>query len=394
MRFEPSPIRQSVNNWIASTYRLVDKITSGRLGSISVGVHVTQPIRLPLIWPFRIRCKMRAGFSQRQLHLTEAPCPVPAVHVASPLWGRAWYARSTTAYALLLEGLPAEIVLIDKNQSLAEGHADDLRDAQLYSHAVNVHAGDFADCATADIIILTAGVNQALMGNTRINDTVTASRIVNDIVAEIRRRDPCGVRLVATYPLERRHVFRRQMVSGLSRRSVSSDRELRSTHRAFGGAWTQHFSVAPENVHAYIIGEHGDTQVPVLSSARIAGMSLEDFCRQQGVPYDEALFIAIAKKTRTAGYEIQQAKGATYYGIATALTRIVRAILKNENYVLCVSRLVPPEFGLGDVCLSLPAPLGVSGAGKPLSITLSASERAALQHSAETLKQYISHVTL
>jgi L-lactate dehydrogenase len=123
-------------------------------------------------------------------------------------------------------------------------------------------------------------------------------------------------------------------------------------------------------------------------------MSLEEFCREQSMPYDEALFLAIAKETRTAGYEIQQAKGATYYGVATALTRIVRAILKNENYVLCVSRLVPPEFGLGEVCLSLPAPLGVHGAGRPLNITLSPSERAALQHSAETLKQYISHVPL
>jgi L-lactate dehydrogenase len=299
---------------------------------------------------------------------------------------------STTAYALLLEGLPAEIVLIDKNQSLAEGQADDLRDAQLYSHAVNVHAGEFADCATADIIILTAGVNQALMGDSRINDTVKACGILKDVVAEIRRHDPCGVILVATNPLDvATYVVGKW--SGLSPERVIGSGTSLDTSR-FRRRLAQHFSVAPENVHAYIIGEHGDTQVPVLSSARVAGMSLEEFCGEQGVPYDEALFLAIAKETRTAGYEIQQAKGATYYGVATALTRIVRAILKNENYVLCVSRLVPSDFGLGEVCLSLPAPLGVHGAGRPLNITLSASERAALQHSAETLKQYISHIDL
>ena len=154
----------------------------------------------------------------------------------------------------------------------------------------------------------------------------------------------------------------------------------------------QHFGIAPENVHAYIIGEHGDTQIPVLSSARIAGMSLEDFCRDQGLPYDESLFYAIANKTRTAGYAIQQAKGSTYYGIATALTRIVRAIWKDENAVLTVSRLVPPEFGLGDVCLSLPAAIGVEGAGRPLNLTLSTTERDALHRSADTLKRYISTI--
>ena len=299
---------------------------------------------------------------------------------------------STTAYALLLEGLPAEIVLIDKNQTLAEGHADDLRDAELYSHAVRVFAGDFSDCATADIIILTAGVNQALMGNSRINDINTASEILREVVQEIRRYDPCGVILVATNPLDV-ITYAVGKWSGLPPNRVIGSGTSLDTSR-FRRRLAQHFSVAPENVHAYIIGEHGDTQVPVLSSARVAGMSLEDFCRQQGLPYDESLFLAIAKKTRTAGYEIQQAKGSTYYGIATALTRIVRAILKNENYVLCVSRLVPPEFGLGEVCLSLPTPLGVSGAGHPLNITLSPTERAGLEHSAETLKQYIARVAL
>ena len=299
---------------------------------------------------------------------------------------------STTAYALLLEGLPAEIVLIDKNKALAEGQADDLRDAQLYSHAVNVHAGEFADCATADIIILTAGVNQALMGDSRINDTVKACGILKDVVAEIRSHDPCGVILVATNPLDvATYVVGKW--SGLPPERVIGSGTSLDTSR-FRRRLAQHFSVAPENVHAYIIGEHGDTQVPVLSSARVAGMSLEEFCREQSMPYDEALFLAIAKETRTAGYDIQQAKGATYYGVATALTRIVRAVLKNENYVLCVSRLVPPDFGLGEVCLSLPAPLGVHGAGRPLNITLRAGERAALQHSAERLKQYISHVPL
>jgi L-lactate dehydrogenase len=297
---------------------------------------------------------------------------------------------STTAYALLLEGISAEIVLIDKNQSLAEGHADDLCDAQLYSRTARVFVGDFADCATADIIIITAGVNQALMGNSRINDITAASEIVKGIVDEIRRYDPCGIILVASNPLDVM-TYAVGKWSGLPPNRVIGSGTSLDTSR-LRRRLAQHFGIAPENVHAFIIGEHGDTQVPVLSSARIAGMSIEDFCRDQGLPYDESLFLAIANKTRTAGYAIQQAKGSTYYGIATALTRIVRAIWKDENTVLTVSRLVPPEFGLGDVCLSLPVTLGLEGAGRPLNLTLSPGERAALHHSADTLKQYIAGI--
>lgn len=299
---------------------------------------------------------------------------------------------STTAFALLLEGIAAEIVLIDKNQSLAEGHVDDLSDAQLYSRTARVFVGDFADCATADVVIITAGVNQALMGNCRINDIKAASEILKGIVEEIRRHDPCGIILVATNPLDVM-TYAVGKWSGLSPNRVIGSGTALDTSR-FRRRLAQHFGIAPENVHAYIIGEHGDTQIPVLSSARVAGMSLEEFCRDQGLPYDESLFLAIANKTRTAGYAIQQAKGSTYYGIATALTRIVRAIWKDENTVLTVSRLVPPEFGLGDVCLSLPATLGLNGAGRPLNLTLSPSEREALHRSADALKQYIARLEL
>ena len=146
----------------------------------------------------KIRCKLARV--SRLRNRIEASCLPQAVHVVSPLSVPAWLARPQRT--LLLEGLSAEIVLIDKTQSLAEGHADDLRDAQLYSRTARVFVGDFSDCATADIIILTAGVNQALMGNSRINDTNAAAKIVRDIVDEIRRYDPCGVILVASNPLD------------------------------------------------------------------------------------------------------------------------------------------------------------------------------------------------
>ena len=151
----------------------------------------------------------------------------------------------------------------------------------------------------------------------------------------------------------------------------------------------ERYGVASDNVHAYIIGEHGDSQFPVLSSARIAGMPIEGFCQQLGLQYDENELERIAHETRTAGARIISAKGATYYGIGAALVRIVRAILRNEHTVFTVSSLVPESLHLGSVSLSLPTIISRGGIDRVLSIPLNASEERALENSAATLKQYI-----
>jgi L-lactate dehydrogenase len=148
--------------------------------------------------------------------------------------------------------------------------------------------------------------------------------------------------------------------------------------------------VASDNVHAYVVGEHGESQVAVISSARIAGTPLESFCRELNSPYDEEGLRKIANDTRAAGLEIIRAKGATYYGIGTALARIVGAILRDEHAVLTVSSLVPASMGLGEVSLSLPTIITRDGAARVVPIPLDASERQALEASAETLKQYIA----
>jgi len=152
----------------------------------------------------------------------------------------------------------------------------------------------------------------------------------------------------------------------------------------------EHYGVASDNVHAYVIGEHGESQVPVTSSARIAGMSLENFCRELGFPHDEDMLRKIANDTRATGLEIIRAKGATYYGIGTALARITGAILRDEHAVLTVSSLVPESMELGDVFLSLPTIITRDGVARVVSIPLDASERQALVASAETLKQHIA----
>jgi L-lactate dehydrogenase len=152
------------------------------------------------------------------------------------------------------------------------------------------------------------------------------------------------------------------------------------------------YHVDPESVHAYIIGEHGDSQVAVLSSARIAGICLEDFCHEEGLACDHTTLKEIANDTRLAGFEILQAKGATYHGIGAALVRIVRAILRNEHAVLTVSSLVPASLQLGEVSLSLPAIINRDGVVRALPISLNPSERKALETSAEILKGQIARV--
>jgi L-lactate dehydrogenase len=295
---------------------------------------------------------------------------------------------STTAYALLLSGLVAEIVLIDKDKTLAEGQVHDLRDAELYSHTARVLAGEFSDCGAADVIIITAGMNQSTITNSRAENLKGTAVILKGVLSEIGRHDPSGILLIASNPVDVM-TFAAWKWSGLPMNRVIGSGTSLDTSR-FRRRLAERFKVAPENVHAYIIGEHGDSQVPVLSSARIACMSLEDFCREQGLPYDEASLRAIAKETRTAGLDILHAKGATCYGIATALARIVKAVVHDENAVLTVSSLAPPALNLGEVCLSLPATINRNGVGRLLSIPLNEAEQRALKASAEILKGYIA----
>jgi L-lactate dehydrogenase len=303
----------------------------------------------------------------------------------------AGFVGATTAYALLVSGAVPEIVLIDQNRQRAQGHAQDLKDAELFSHATRVEVGEFADCGAADVVIITAGAHQSAGVRSRLDDLAESAAILRDIVGEIGRHAPIGIVLVAANPVDVL-TYATLKWSGLPASRVMGSGTTLDTSR-FRRRLAERYGVAPDNVHAYIIGEHGDSQVPVMSSARIAGMPLEGFCRSMGLPYDPAALGAIASETRRAGFEILQAKGATYYGIGAALVRIVNAILRDEHAILTVSSLAPPSTGLGDVCLSLPAIINRSGVARVLPTPLSESEHRSLQASADVLKHSIATVT-
>lgn len=298
------------------------------------------------------------------------------------------FVGSTAAYALLISGTAAEIALINRDKTRAEGHVHDLRDAEVFSHTARVVAGDFSDCCAADVVIIAAGPSPTAAMRSRLDDLTESAAILKRLVEDIARHNPRGILLIASNPVDvLTHAAWKW--SGLPASRVIGSGTILDTSR-FRRRLAERYSVAPENVHAYVIGEHGDSQVPVLSSARIAGMPLEGLCRELGLPYDENALTNIASATRTGGLEILRAKGATYYGIATALVRIVGAILRDENAVLTVSSLVPASMGLGEVSLSLPAIINRSGIARVLPIPLNQAERQALDASAEVLKQHIA----
>jgi L-lactate dehydrogenase len=208
------------------------------------------------------------------------------------------------------------------------------------------------------------------------------------LVLDVVRYNPHAILLIASNPVDVL-TYAAWKWSGLPPNRVIGSGTSLDTSR-LRRRLAENYGVASDNVHAYVIGEHGESQVAVISSARIAGMPLESFCREQDLPYDKDALRKIVNDTRTSGLEIIRAKGATYYGIGTALARIAVAILRDEHAVLTVSSLVPQSMELGEVSLSLPAIITRNGLARVLSIPLDASETQALVTSAETLKQHIA----
>ena len=304
----------------------------------------------------------------------------------------AGFVGATTAYSLLISGAASEIILINRNRSIAHGHVEDLKDAAPFSHKTRIITGDFSDCGGADVVIVAVGVHQTPQTRSRLEDLEQSADIMRQVIAELMQHDPRGVILIASNPVDIL-AYAAWKWSGLPANRVIGSGTSLDTAR-FRRRLAERYGVAAENVHAYIIGEHGDSQVPVLSSAQIAGIHLEEFCQEYGLPYQVSALKAIGSETRTAGLEIQHAKGATYYGISTALTRIATAILGNEYAVLTVSSLAPESMRLGSVSLSLPSVINRQGVARILPISLNSDEADALHASAGLLKRHLASIEL
>ncbi len=291
---------------------------------------------------------------------------------------------ATFAYALLGSSLASQIVLIDANKKRAEGEAMDLNHAVPLTHSTKIWAGDYSDCAGAAITVITAGTAQK-PGETRLDLVQRNFAIYQSIIPQVVQANPDGILLIASNPLDVLS-YAAMKLSGLPANRVIGSGTILDTAR-FRYLLSQHAGVDPRSVHAYIIGEHGDSEVPVWSLANIAGMNLTDYCKMNCESYHPEVYEGIFAQTRDAAYEIIERKGATFYGIGMGLVRICEAILRGQNTVLSVSTLIHDYYGIEDVYLSLPCVIGREGVQKFMRLPLDEKEVEGLQKSAKVLKE-------
>lgn len=294
---------------------------------------------------------------------------------------------ATFAYALLGSGLASQIVLIDANKNLAEGEAMDLNHAVPLTHSTRIWAGDYSDCAGAAITVITAGTAQK-PGETRLDLVQRNYAIYQSIIPQVVEANPDGILLIASNPLDVLSYVAMKL-SGFPANRVIGSGTILDTAR-FRYLLSQHAGVDPRSVHAYIIGEHGDSEVPVWSLANIAGMNLTEYCKMNCESYNPEVYENIFTQTRDAAYQIIERKGATYYGIGMGLLRIVEALLRGQNTVLSVSTLIHDFYGINDVYLSLPCVIGRDGVKKFMRLPLNEKEVEGLQKSAKVLKETLN----
>ncbi len=297
------------------------------------------------------------------------------------------FVGSSTAYALMLKGVFQEIVLIDANSGKAEGEAMDISHGLPYSHHMTIRAGSYEDCADAGIVIITAGAAQK-PGETRLDLIKKNSAIMRSIVREIKASGFDGILLIVANPVDvLTHVA--YVESGLPKERVIGSGTVLDTAR-FKYLLSKSLKVDARNVHGIIIGEHGDSELPVWSITNIGGMPFSEFCSVRGVKGKEKLMEQIHEEVRDSAYRIIEKKGATYYGVATAIARICEVIVKNEHTMLPVSTELTGEYGFSGLALSVPSIVGSKGVETVLELSLNHEERTQLSSSAKTLKEIIA----
>ena len=296
---------------------------------------------------------------------------------------------ATLAYGLLLNGLATEIVLIDRNHHKAEGEAMDLTHAVPLAKPTRIYAGDYKDIAGAAITVVTAGAAQK-PGETRLDLAPKNTNILKQIIHEIVKYNPHGLILIATNPVDVL-TYASIKISGLPSTRVFGSGTILDTAR-FRYMLSQRFDVDPRSVHGYIIGEHGDSEVPVWSLANIAGMRLPDYCRANNMGCSLEDLDNIFQNTRDAAYHIIERKGATFYAIGAGLVRLLEAVLRDQSTVLSVSSLMNDYYGIDDVCFSLPTVVDRGGIERVLRLDLNKEEQEGLIKSSEVLKNTISQL--
>lgn len=296
----------------------------------------------------------------------------------------AGFVGSTLAYSLVIHGLVSQIVIIDINRERAEGEVMDLNHGLPFAYPVKMWSGDYPDCKDADIVVIAVDKGQKIE-KSRLELARGNFEIMKQIVPRIREYNKNCILLVVTNPLDVMTYAALRLSGSPKNRVIGSGTILDSARLRY--LLGEHLQVDPRNVHAYIIGEHGDSEVPVWSLANVAGIRLKDYCPMCNVKYSLEHFDGLFLKVRDAGYEIIKRKGRTHFAVALGLTRIIESILRDENAVLTVSCLLEDYHGVSDICLSVPAILGRSGIKGIIKLPLEQKEIEDFQKSAALIKQ-------
>lgn len=301
------------------------------------------------------------------------------------------FVGASAAFSLLHKGLFSEMVLIDANHKKAEGEAMDLSHGRPFVHRMKIYAGTYDDISDCALIIITAGANQK-PGETRLDLVHKNVAIFKSIIPEITKRNFEGILMVVANPVDIL-TYAALKISGYPKERVFGSGTVLDSAR-FRYLLSEHLNVDSRSVHAYIIGEHGDSELAVWSGANVAGIDINDFCELRGHYSHEESMQRIYETVRDSAYEIIERKGATYYGVGMAVSRIAEGIVRDEHSVLSVSSLMEGEYGLNDVCISVPTIVSQKGAEQVLEIPLNDIEKEKLKKSAEELHKVLEGLDL
>ncbi len=297
---------------------------------------------------------------------------------------------ATAAYALVMRGVGREVVLVDKSAKRALAEADDILHAVPFAHPLQITTGDYSALRGCRAVVVAAGVAQR-PGESRLELLGRNAAVFHEVIPSILDNAPDAVLIIATNPVDiMTHVAAGLAAAmGVAPGRVFGSGTTLDTAR-FRALLGQRLGVDPQYAHAYVVGEHGDSEVLAWSSVRVGGMSLDDFCALRGIDLDPETRADIDQRVRRAAYRIIEGKGATYYGIGSALARIVEVVLGDERAVLTVCAPLAQAAGVADVTLALPRLVGGGGVMATLSLPLSDQEEADLRRSAAIIRGAIA----
>lgn len=299
------------------------------------------------------------------------------------------YVGAASAFALMQSGLFTEMVLLDANHDRAQGEAYDISHGIPFTRPMQIYAGDYDDIADSAIIVITAGANQK-PDESRLDLVHKNVDIFRSIIPEIVKRDFGGILLVVANPVDIL-TYAAQKLSGYPENRVIGSGTVLDSAR-LKTKLGSHLQVDSRSVHAFIVGEHGDSEIAAFSSANVSGIPLDDFCEMRGHYNHVESTDQIAREVRESAYEIIAKKGATYYGIAMSVKRICEVIIRDEKSILPISTMMHGEYGIEDVVLSMPCIIGANGCETKVPIALDQEEVTALHESAGTLKKVLEEI--